>query len=157
MINVLFQTPIYVWFILAYLIYIGIRATTTRIVPLISQFIMPIFFIGQNYQLLLKGLPLLTAYILGICAGLFIGLYIGLKTHIKIIKNSRSVEIPGNYQTLALILSYFCIRYFFGFLYATNPILALKYSPYETIIIGVFSGFVLGKALAFTRKFFQLA
>ncbi len=155
MINVLFHTPIYVWFILAELIYIGMLATKTRVVYLPTLFIIPMLFIGLKYQIFFSGLSLFTIYALGIIIGLGIGFYVGFNTHIKVIKNLRSIEIPGNYQTLVLILSYFFIRYFFGFLHATNPMLAIEYLPYETIIIGAFSGFVLGKALAFTQKFLQ--
>ena len=148
-------TPIYIWVLLTILIQRGIRATRTSTVYLLTMYILPTIFLALKYSYFFNlKVSFLALYLVAIVIGIALGIFFTYKMHIKIIKEKTSIEVPGSYQTLIIILGYFSIRYFFGALHAINPVLAASYEIYEIMIMGLFSGFMLGKAIGFTKKYF---
>lgn len=65
--------------------------------------------------------------------------------------------MPGGYGTFIVLLSFFLVKYYFGYLKSTDPELFLKYSIIESIISGLFSGYFIGRALAFTYQYLKVA
>ncbi|MCL4229544.1 hypothetical protein KJZ61_02545 [Candidatus Dependentiae bacterium] len=154
--NTIRETPLWVWGILAYLIIIGIKATRERIVYLPQLFIIPLIFIGLKYKSFFTGYhSLIIIAIIALLIGCGLGYVLGLKTKVAIIKEKLSVQIPGTYTTLILFLVYFAIQYAFGYLCATVAILPFTLLATKSIIDSLFSGYFLGRALAYTQKFFS--
>ncbi len=147
------STPIWVWGILGYLVYVGIISMQTRIVPLFVLFIPPAIFISMKYNVFLSVGAF--SYLGFIAIGLAIGYAVGQRIKIKIIKHANAIEIPGNYSTIFLFLSLFLCKYIFGALNSINPALAAKYFLIDYAISGIFSGFMLGKAGCFWYKFYK--
>ena len=146
-------TPWWVWAIFAYVTIVGIRATKTYTLPLPILFILPAVLIGMKYKVFLTSnyLPFLIA----LTIGLFIGFFIGKKTPLKIFKSTKSVEVPGNYHTLVILLAFFAAKYVFGYLESTQPSRALEYAFVDISLSGLFAGFFLGRSLAYLYKFYD--
>lgn len=153
-IPVLAGTPLYAWGILAYLVFIGIKATKRRTFQPMKLFIMPIIFIGINYKLI----PLadnLGTYIFSLVTGCLTGFTIGLKTPIKIYQDLKLIELPGNYYTISLLLLFFVIKYTIGYFKATDPSMFGLYLYIDSLISGLISGYFYGTSSSYLIRYFQ--
>jgi hypothetical protein len=152
--NILKTTPCWVWFILSYVLCIGINATKTRIVWLPKLFIMPIVLVGIKINHFINA-NLITEinYIFCLLIGYISGYKLASQISIKIYKDKLSILLPGSYQTLVLLMVFFTIKYVFGFLSSTNPVAIQDYLILEHIISFMVSGYFIGKSLCFLKKF----
>lgn len=154
--NAISGTPVWVWVIFVYLSLVGLKATRNRVIYLPKLYIIPIILIGLQYETFFSKNNFYIALYLSL---LFIGLGVGilsvLKTPIKILKDLKSIELPGSYSTLIILLLFFCVKYIFGYLEATNPILYGQYEFFEISINAAFSGFFLGRTLTYTYRFYK--
>jgi hypothetical protein len=146
-------TPLYVWVILLYLFFVGMMAMRTRIVYLPKIFIIPLVLLSMQYKTFLSDNVLIFCF--AIILSILTSFFMHKKDEIKIIKNTYSVEVLGNYNTILSLLSFFAIKYYFGYLKSADPDLFFKYSTVENIISGVFSGYFIGRALVFTHKYLK--
>ena len=151
-IEIIMGTPWWVWAILAYLIFVGIKSTHNRILSLPKLFIIPAVLVGSKYKIFGTE-ALYMAYLPCMFVGAGIGFLSGFKTPIKILKHTKSVELHGDYQTLILLFLFFSIKYVFGFLQETAPESMMQYSIFETAISALFSGYFLGRATSYLWKF----
>lgn len=147
-------TPLWVWAVLAYLLIIGIRATHTRIVSLPRLFIIPAILIALKYRTFLTGTHL-GYYAIFICMGAIIGYIIGVRAPIKVFKDSKTVELPATYATLIILISFFAIKYAFGYLHATQPEVAAQYAVLDVSLSALLSGFLIGKFFGYIRQFYR--
>jgi hypothetical protein len=155
-IKAIIGTPIWVWVIFIYLLLVGLKATRNRIIYLPKLYIIPIILIGLKYQTFFSGNYFSIAlYASFLCIGIGTGILSALKAPIKIFKDLKSIELPGNYSTLIILLLFFFVKYIFGYLQATNTILANQYAFLELSIEGAFSGYFGGKTLYYTYRFYQ--
>ena len=68
---------------------------------------------------------------------------------IEIIKESMSVKLPGTYWTLMLLIAFFIVKYVFGYIGATKPMIYYEVQIFEICVNGLFSGYFLGKAISY--------
>jgi hypothetical protein len=144
-------TPFYVWIILIYLLFVGIKSLNTRIVYLPKLFIIPLILLAIKYKTFFShdAIEFFLVTILGAIGGFLVC----RGNKIKIIKHSQSIEVPGNYSTLIILISFFLVKYYFGYLKAIEHDLAFKYSLVENTISGLFSGYFIGRAIRYTYKY----
>lgn len=144
-------TPFYVWPLLAYTLFVGIRNTKARAVSLLSLFALPLVLLGLKYQVILSqdGITFLIMLALASTASFFLH----DTRSVTILKNLRSLRVPGNYTTLPLLIAFFCMKYYCGYLRAVAPDLALTYSFIENAASGLFSGYFLGRAARYAYKY----
>jgi hypothetical protein len=147
-------TPLWVWGILTYLLFIGIRAIKIRLLHPLRLFVVPIIFTGINYKLIFSGNNFST-YMIFLITGFLIGFFVGLKTSIKILHNLKRIELPGNYYTIAFLLLFFIGKYILGYLGATDPSMIIKYTFIDTCISGLLSGYFLGIAFCYLKRYYQ--
>lgn len=149
--NTLTTTPWWVWAILCYVIFIGIKSTRDRIVYLPKLFILPVISLGLKYEIFTSGDGgLLIVYFSCMLLSFVAGFFLGLKAKVQILRTIKSVKLLGSYRMVGLLSSYFCIKYALGFLQATDPGLAFRYMALDTAITALLSGYLLGKAVAYT-------
>lgn len=146
--------PLWAWGVLAYLLFVGIRATKSRILHPLRLFIVPIMFMLINYKLIFSGNNF-SPYMIYLIAGFFIGFMIGLKTSIKIVHNLKRIELPGNYYTIAFLMLFFIGKYILGYLAATAPSMIIKYAAIDTSISGLLSGYFLGIASCYLIRYYK--
>lgn len=152
-VKIILGTPIWVWFLGSYMIFIGIKSAGARIVYLPKLFIIPAILTIIKSINLVSGEWLV--YLCALSLGMLMGVLNECKVKIVVIKEKISIEIPGNYTTIALMLTFFATKYFFGYLHNTAPILAAQYASYEVALSGIFGGYFWGRALLFSYRFFN--
>ena len=147
-------TPTWVWFIFAYLIFVGIRATKTRPVYIPKLFIVPVVISGLMYKTFMSGS---TSLWIGYFTCLFFSSLFSFKflamQNAKITKEGMFVKLPGTYWTLLALVSIFIVKYSFGYISATQPALYKELQGLELSISGLFSGYFLGKAVNYFLLF----
>ncbi|MFK7967868.1 MAG: hypothetical protein AB8B68_01725, partial [Rickettsiaceae bacterium] len=52
--------------------------------------------------------------------GCLVGFIIAKKAVIKILRELKSIELSGNYSTITIVITFFLIKYIFGYFEATN-------------------------------------
>ncbi|MBL3284886.1 hypothetical protein Sarmat_00744 [Rickettsiales endosymbiont of Paramecium tredecaurelia] len=153
-VHIIKGTPFWVWLILAEVLFIGIIDLRPKTLRLSSLFIIPVILLAAQYQTLLSDDALV--FCLVIMGGSIASFFINTGNTTKVIKE-WSIEVPGGYGTLIVLLAFFIVKYYFGYLKSTDPDLFLKYSIIESIISGLFSGYFIGRALAFTYQYLKVA
>jgi len=146
----------YVWAILGYILYIGIKSTQTRTIWIPKLFIIPIIFLGLKVNSFLNA-DLITRinYLFCLIAGCIIG-YLFIATRIiEVNKKDTHIKLSGSYQTLILLILFFWIKYLFGFLKSTKPEIVENYLVLEHLISLLVSGYFLGSALHCFKKTFE--
>jgi|JI7StandDraft_1071085.scaffolds.fasta_scaffold04217_6 hypothetical protein len=143
--------PLWAWGILIYLLYIGIKAMRSHVVYIPKLFIIPVVFLIINSKYM--GGVNIGGYISFMIMGAFAGLILASKTRIKIFKNAKSIEIPGNYYIMTILLLFFVMKYVFGYLHAVQSATALHYSYIEVYIGALLSGFFWGRSLCYLYRF----
>ncbi|HXH55622.1 MAG TPA: hypothetical protein VNK03_07780 [Gammaproteobacteria bacterium] len=150
------STPAWVWAIFIYLLLVGLKATRNRVIYLPKLYIVPIILIVLKYKIFISGNYFdIAVYILFLCIGLGVGILSVLRTPLKFFKNLKSIELPGSYSTLIVLFLFFSVKYIFGYLQASNPIIANQYAFLELSIEAVFSGYFLGRTLCYTYRLYQ--
>ncbi|MCC2647193.1 MAG: hypothetical protein K0R02_1258 [Rickettsiaceae bacterium] len=153
---ILSGTPLWVWGILAYLLFVGIKSIKEHVVSLPKLFIIPLVLIGMKYKLFLhSGILIISTYILSLLLGVIIGFFLNKNLSFKIVKDISAIILPGSYYTIMILLSFFSVKYIFGYLSVVAPDLATKYFIIENFLSGIFTGYFLGRAFAFLYKFIR--
>ena len=153
------NTPIWVWVLLAYLLFIGIRALRPATAPLWRVAVLPtVFFVWglfSLYQLhglaLVRVMPWAAALVGGVAVGMLIA---GLQP-IRADRVRYLVRTAGGPLTLVLILLIFTTKYEFGFLHATQPALfaEARFWLAEIVISGVLAGMFIGRFAGLLRQY----
>lgn len=146
-------TPTWVWGIFVYLFIVGIKATKPTTIPLFLLLLFPLVLIGFRYKIFFSDLSIYFSVFLA--GGIGLGFLIAQKQPIKILKAKKSIELPGNYHTLTLLLLFFIAKYIFGYLEATQKEIALQYGLLDVSFSGLFYGYFLGRCLSYIYRFFR--
>ncbi len=151
MIEVITRAPLYVWPLLAYLIYVGIRSRKTRWISMNLLAVCPVAFLSWSYYS--RAFPI-AVWLLCIAAGVGLGLLMVRNLPIRFDKKKRLAEIPGNWVTLGMSLSIFVIRYYLGVIYALFPDMIGSW-PLMTLEVTavVISGIFLGRLIGYWQKY----
>lgn len=146
-------TPWWVWAVLLYLLFIGTKALQTRVIYLPKLFIIPVALSVIKYKIFINAeVKTLLIYCAGFVFASLLGAYIAFKEKIKIFKNKNYIELQGSYQTLSLSISFFCMKYIFGYLNASSQVPLEYVMLAEMFISGIFSGYFTGKALNYLYR-----
>lgn len=146
-------TPIWVWAILSYLIYVGIQALKPRTVTLYRLIFLPLILILFKYRLLAQSGAwiYLVFFIIGLGAG-----YLKVRsTKILIFKETKMIQIPGSSSMIVIFISIFVIRYMSGYLEATDPVTFLRFTPFDLGFSGLLSGYFTGQRLTYLYRYFR--
>jgi hypothetical protein len=144
-------TPLWVWALLAVLLYLGVRALRPSTAPLWRIAILPtVFFLWGLYGLYAmhaftaqRILPWATA----LAAGTVIGIGIAGLHPIRADRTRNLVHLPGSALTLVLGLAIFATKYTFGVLHATAParFAEPQFWLTELAVSGVLTGMFIGR------------
>jgi uncharacterized membrane protein AbrB (regulator of aidB expression) len=154
--DIVTHTPLYIWLVFGYLIFIGIKSTKAHIIPIPFLFTAPFIITTLRYNFFLKAsLVHLLMYSLTIIIGLKIGTRVASLYKSKLILYKNSIELPGNIHSLILFITYFSIQYFFGALSAINRPLYQELIFIEILTRGLFTGFLLGKTFFYVYFYYK--
>jgi len=152
-------TPIWVWVLLAYLLYVGIRALQPSTGPLWAIAIMPaVFFVWGIYGLYdMHGLGLgrVMSWVVALLAGTAVGIGLAGLQPIRADKVRRLVRTAGGPLTLVLIILIFSTKYVYGYLHAVEParFADARFWLSEVIFSGVLSGMFVGRFAGLWRQY----
>ena len=125
MLEIILNTPIYIWPLLAYILFVGIKALKTRQVPLSKLVIVPVLFaVWSSYSLFARyGMDssIASSWSLKMGLGIFLGYLTMNKISLKFDKEKKLVELPGTLHSLIAPLLLFSVRYSLGVLYTLHP------------------------------------
>ena len=121
----LLDTPWWVYAIFIYVIYRGIRASQTRVIPLARLFILPlIIVVFASHTLLamttLSG-DLVINWVLTLIVGFLIGWWLTKIRDIKVDQEKGLLQISGSWISLIVILFIFGSHYYVGYMTAVHP------------------------------------
>lgn len=144
MLELIKGTPIWVWLLLLFLIYMGSKSLFDRTIELKKLLIMPIVFLVMTTSHIKDPL----SYGIFLVMGAIIGSLSCFKYKIRVDREHKVLRIPGSPIPLILIILVFAKNYFYGYEHAVHPemfknifFLAISY-----IVSGVFSGIFIGRA-----------
>jgi hypothetical protein len=157
LVDILKDTPLWISFLFAYLLYIGIRALKPRTIQLKKMTLLPILFLAWSLYILVvifNGSYFL-AWVVSLIAGTVFGWSFVRKTPLHIDKAKHLVTVPGSWSTLILIFAIFIIRCFFVYTYVTHPDEAKNFlfAFLDIISSGAITGIFFGRILFFWHKF----
>jgi hypothetical protein len=152
-------TPLWVWALLALLVFLGVRALRATTAPLWRIAILPtIFFLwGLIGLLVANGLAAQRAlpWLVALAAGTLVGwMFAGLRP-IRADRVHRLVHVPGGPFPLVLALLIFAIKYAFGVLHAIDPaaFADARFWLTELAVSGVLTGMFMGRFAALWRQY----
>jgi hypothetical protein len=151
-IDIIAGTPIWVWLVLAFLIYRGVMAARPRQTGLHGPLLMPVIMFAvsmSSAHAMRLGAPQL-AWIAALAAGGLSGAALAARMALDVEPGPpATLHLPGSWISLVLILSIFLVSYVFGVIGAIDPALAAASATVfvHAVLRGIFSGIFLGRGL----------
>ncbi len=155
----LIQTPWWVYVLLIYLLWMGIKATQPRIVVLRRLFIIPAFFIWFSLHTLLNTFTInilsISSWSIALILTTTLGVYQVVRLPFKVDKNKFLIELPGSWTTLILIVIIFATKYYFGYQMAVDPQISnqTSFELSMLIISGACTGLFFGRLIGYLYRF----
>jgi hypothetical protein len=156
------KTPIWVYILLVYLLWIGYQSSKTRVISLKKLFIMPVVFAFMSIHSMLGELKgadwMVIFWFFGLSIGALGGWFLVHRLKPQIDKKHGLVRVKGTWLTLFLIVLIFVYKYYLDFTLYMNPdILSLTWFKWSSLILlGVFTGLFVGRLLYYLRCFYKL-
>ena len=147
------HTPLYVWAILGFLVYRGVLASRAREVSLRKLCIIPLVMLVLSLSGVYGSFGLAGsapfAWLLGAVAGAALAWTLADPRKIVAIPARASVQRPGSWLPLILMMSIFCMKYAVAVTLAIAPATAHAsgFSVPVCLAYGGFSGIFLGGLL----------
>jgi len=161
MIYVLTNMPWLAIILIVFLIWVGVRAIGPRTIRYRQLYILPSTFmvisanqIFNSYNVNLGGFLAWSAATL-VAGG--ISLWIAEKTPINFDKLAGTIDLPGTWVTLSLILIFIAARIYFGRqLYVTPELRAdVNFTAKIVAMTGLVTGYYLGRSGSFLIRYFR--
>ena len=157
--NVLSGTPLWVWALFAFLVFLGLRAFRTSTTSLPRLAILPgVFFVWGIYGVVAAfgATPShLGVWLAAFVVGIGCGTLLARATTLEADRANGLVRIAGGPSTLILILMIFAAKYVFGFLHATQPaaFADARWWMSEIALSGALSGMFAGRLVGLWRAY----
>lgn len=150
-------TPWWVYAIFVYLISRGIDALKTRTTPLYQLFILPLVLFAWSVFSLISngGCQSLLLWSTGIILAYGVGWLLQSRKSIGIDKNNAMITLPGSSLVLILVLVIFSVKYFFGYVQATDafPEYTCLLSNLNAFISSAITGIFMGRVAGICQKY----
>lgn len=161
MLNILENTPLWVYAVFLLLCYYGIKALSPSHESKASLLITPPILLGWSlYSLnLTPDLSLsISCWLAAVITGSFVALLIFSRKGVELDQAQTGLIVPGTQKTLVLYLLFFAVSYYFGYQAevdpqhsATLPMVLLK-----ACASGFASGLFCGRSIRFYQMFRSL-
>ncbi|KFX06960.1 hypothetical protein KP22_02405 [Pectobacterium betavasculorum] len=142
---ILRHTPYWVWAVLGYLIYAGVKASHPRRQSLARMLVVPAIFmvwgISSIFHTLMLPLAAAGGFLLMLMIGGWVGWACGKRSG-TYLPESRGFQRTGSWWPLVLMLLTFCSRFYLSVQLARFPILA--HDPVFCLLSGAVGGITAG-------------
>lgn len=150
--------PLWVWALLALLLFLGIRSLRTRSMPVASLVALPLAFFSLSLTNLVPLdhlAPLrIGVWLVALAIGTIPGWYTVRGQRIAVDRARRRITVPGSVVPIILMLVAFAGGFYFGYLVARYP--ELKTDPATLILASTYRGLMSGYFLGQTIRLFRL-
>ena len=151
------HTPVWVWGLLAALVALGLAQTRDRELSLLRVTILPLVMIGLSLSGVFSAFghfPMaLGGWAAGVAAALSLGRQFIAVRGAAWLPQTGTLQVPGSWLPLMLIVALFAIKYFAGASLALHPGLATDpaFAGPIGLAYGSFSGLFLARANSLRR------
>ena len=158
-IGIIAGTPLWVWALLAFLLFIGIRGLKSTTASFARLAILPIVFLvwglsgfATNYGFRPFGIAV---WIAALVVGAGFGWLLARSIEIRADRERGLIRLPGNALNLVLILIIFATKYTLGVLAGLRPSITgeLLYMATDVGVSGLLTGMFAGRLLGLWRKY----
>lgn len=155
--QIVMHTPIWVYILLLCLIFIGVRATKTRVTKVYYIFIMPMILFSVSIHMLVHAVEeinmlVVASWIICLLLGSIGGWWQVRSDDIQVDRKHLLIRVPGSWSSMWLIVFIFAIRYYFGYQKAIHSIV-VEQLWFKVSILGV-SGFCTGLIIGKMFRYF---
>lgn len=155
--SILSGTPTWVWFLLVFLAWMGLRQTLTQTASLRRVTLMPMALVALSLYgtvTVFGDQPLaLLVWAKAAATTAFLVLRRPVAEGTRFDLDSQTFTLPGTWAPLALMMTIFCTKYAVGITNSVNP--ALLHSTTVALVVsaiyGLSSGVLIGRALRLWR------
>lgn len=159
--QIISHTPLYVWALLAFLIYRGVLACSDRETTVRNLFIIPVVMLALSLQDLTKRFPMdalhWTFWLAGAAAGAALAWNMMGGKRIVADRASGTVMQRGTPVLLILMLCIFASKYTVAVLMAMRPETqgSLQFAAIVCSLFGVFNGVLTGRLLRYVAAYLR--
>ena len=153
------RTPIWVWALLAFLLFIGIRGLRPTVASFMRSMILPLVFLiwglsgfATSYGLRPTGIAV---WLTAIMIGALLGWLMARAIQIRADKEHGLIRLPGTWVNLVLILIIFAVKYTLGVMADIRLGLAagFAYMATDVGVSGLLTGLFAGRLFGLWRKY----
>lgn len=147
------NTPIYVWAILGFLAFRGIKSSVDRELTVRAVVIIPLVMLALSIQGILSGFgddPLvLAAWLATMTAAAAVSWNMVSDKNVRILADRGTVFYRGSWGPLVMMMAIFVMKYIVNVALHVNPALHtnMQFALISTALFGLFNGLFLGKML----------
>lgn len=163
MLDSLTDMPLFVIFLIVFLIWIGVRAIKPRSIRYRQLYILPSVFLAISANQMFNSYPMSeTVFQAWSAATILAGIFswqLAQKTPIHIDRDAGRIELPGTWVTLSLILAFIGARLYFGRQLYVSPEMRMDelFTAQILAMTGLVTGYYLGRSGSFLIRFFRTA
>ena len=156
--DIIINTPIWVWPLFAFLIFIGFRCGKMRVVKLNFLYIMPSVYLALSLKNIITtevNIIMIAGWLGGILTATYVSWYFHRNVIVSPDHKNKLIRLPGEWLTLSLIIVYFSIRYYYGYKTSITPEITqdIQFMTIFNIIFGMATGLFFGRAIRFIQKY----
>lgn len=153
---ILMHTPSWVWGLLAGLVALGLLQTRRRQVGLARAALLPVAMLVWSLWSVAAGFGTalaVAAWALGVLSTAAAVARLAPPARARWSAATRSIDLPGSWLPLGLILALFAVKFATGVGLALNPTLRSEtaFAAGASLVFGAFSGVFAGRAAALLR------
>jgi hypothetical protein len=144
-IQIVANTPLWVWPLMVFVLWLGWQGLQPRAVPLWRPAILPMVSIGASLAAIAQSTGpalALAGWAVALLLALPLGYAIGRRRAVRLRPEDGRLEIAGGWFVLVFGLSIFAVRYALGVLFGVLP--ALRVEPLWICLSGGVGGAVAG-------------
>jgi hypothetical protein len=157
--EIIARTPLWIWVLFAFLLFIGIRALRASTVSFVRLAILPLVFLawGLSGFVTTYGLrPIgMAVWLVAVVIGFALGRVAVRAIEIRADKERRLIRLPGSVVPLVLVLVIFATKYTLGVLSGMQPGISAVplYMSVDVGVSGLLTGMFAGRIFALWRKY----
>ena len=157
-VTILAHTPLYVWALALFLLWIGYKSCFARTVSLGRVFSIPLLFLilGYNNIQSIFGVSFLhiSIYLGGLVGGAVLGYFLTREQTMVVNRADKTLQLPGDKVTLIVIFSNFLFQYAMHVTSHFDLGYLLSHAEPVLGVMGFLTGVSVGRAGTYLSRFF---